>query len=198
MKKAILRILFALAVSMAAFAQTKTISPVVRQQFFDSTGAVVAGGKLCSFTAGTTTPVATYTDSTGGTPNSNPITLDSGGSIPAGTGIWLTPGTQYKFILYSSVGADNNCPNAGSQLWSVDNINGPSGPVVLSPAADQTITANNLLPNASNTTQSLGSTSAPWNGVFYQFNACSDNVILMVGSGAGCYTTLAQALSALP
>jgi hypothetical protein len=57
-------------------------------QFFDNNGVVLAGGKLYTYDAGTTTLRATYTDSTGATPNSNPIVLDSAGRVP--NEVWLT------------------------------------------------------------------------------------------------------------
>lgn len=41
-------------------------------QAFNSVGAPLAGGKLYSYVAGTTTPKATYTTQTGGTANSKP------------------------------------------------------------------------------------------------------------------------------
>jgi hypothetical protein len=43
-------------------------------QFFDNNGVPLAGGLLYSYAAGTTTPLATYTTSSGVTPNTNPIT----------------------------------------------------------------------------------------------------------------------------
>jgi hypothetical protein len=53
-------------------------------QFFDDNGNPLAGGKVYTYTAGTTTPKATYTDSGGLTPVSNPIILDASGR----TAIW--------------------------------------------------------------------------------------------------------------
>ena len=81
-------------------------------QFFDNNGVPLAGGLLYSYAAGTTTPLATYTTSSGSTANSNPIVLDAAGR-PAGE-IWLSP-VAYKLVLKTS---------AGVQLWSMDNITG--------------------------------------------------------------------------
>ena len=77
------------------------LSPVggVAAQFFTSTGAVLTGGKLYTYLAGTTTPAATYTTSSGSTARTNPIILDSAGRVPGSGEIWLTVGTSYKFIL---------------------------------------------------------------------------------------------------
>lgn len=71
-------------------------------QGFLNNGNPNAGGLLYTYAAGTSTPQATYTDSTGGTPNANPIVLDSSGRVT--TQIWLTQGSAYKFVLQDSLG----------------------------------------------------------------------------------------------
>lgn len=49
-------------------------------QFFTADGTTpLSGGKVYTYAAGTTTPKATYTDSTGDTEAANPVTLDSAG-----------------------------------------------------------------------------------------------------------------------
>lgn len=80
--------------------------PVFRA--FDANGNPLAGGKLYSYAAGTTTPLATYTDATGGTPNTNPVTLDANGEAQ----VWLGS-DSYKFVLQDATGA---------VLWTVDGI----------------------------------------------------------------------------
>lgn len=70
-------------------------------QFFDNNGVPLAGGLIYTYAAGTTTPVATYTSSTGATANANPIVLDSAGRTPAQ--IWLTEGSSYKFVLQTAL-----------------------------------------------------------------------------------------------
>jgi hypothetical protein len=67
-----------------------------RAQFFDTQGRVLNGGFLYSYAATSTTPQNTYTDSTGGTANQNPITLNSDGRTPSG--VYLTSGLSYKFV----------------------------------------------------------------------------------------------------
>lgn len=54
-------------------------------QFFDSNGNPLAGGKVFTYLAGTSTPQASYTDASGATPNANPVILDSAGRAQ----IWL-------------------------------------------------------------------------------------------------------------
>lgn len=83
-------------------------------QFLDSNGAPLAGSKLCSYQAGTSTPQATYTDSSAGTPNTNPIILDSAGRAS----IWVNA-SLYKFVLRT--GGDGTC-TTGSVVWTQDNV----------------------------------------------------------------------------
>jgi len=69
-------------------------------QFFDNNGNPLSGGKIYTYEAGTTTPLATYTSSTGVTAHTNPIVLDSGGRVPGGE-IWNAL-QLYKFVLKTS------------------------------------------------------------------------------------------------
>jgi hypothetical protein len=80
------------------------LSPVggVAAQFFTNTGAVLTGGKIYTYAAGTTTPAVTYTSSGGGVAQPNPIVLDAAGRVPSGGEIWLTDGIIYKFVLKDS------------------------------------------------------------------------------------------------
>jgi hypothetical protein len=90
---------------------TTSLAPTPKLQFFDANGAPLAGGLLYTYEAGSTTPLVTYTDSTGVSANTNPITLDSRGEA----NVWLGADI-YKFALYTSVAS-------GSVLiWTVDNI----------------------------------------------------------------------------
>jgi len=66
-------------------------------QFFTTTGIPLAGGKIYTYQAGSSTPLATYTDNTGATANANPIVLGTDGR--PSSEIWLTYGYNYKFIL---------------------------------------------------------------------------------------------------
>lgn len=77
-------------------------------QAFDSNGDPLSSGKLYTYEAGTTTPLATYTDQGGATPNANPVILDSAGRA----NVWLAA-DDYRFILKTS---------ADSTIWDVDNV----------------------------------------------------------------------------
>lgn len=87
-----------------------TISPTPKLQFLDLSGQPLVGGKLYSYQAGTTTPLATYTDSSATVSNPNPIILDARGEAS----VWLGA-TLYKFRLENS---------AGAEIWTVDNVGG--------------------------------------------------------------------------
>ena len=88
------------------------ITPTPKTQFIGADGVPLAGGKVYTYAAGTTTPQPTYTDSTGATANSNPIILDARGEA----NIWLGEAT-YKFRLTDSVDVE---------IWTVDYIAAPT------------------------------------------------------------------------
>lgn len=89
---------------------TTALSPSPKQQFFTAGGVPLVGGKLYTYAGGTSTPLATYQDSTGTVSNTNPIILDSRGEA----NVWLSPSDAYKFVLRDS---------ADVLIWTVDNIN---------------------------------------------------------------------------
>ena len=74
----------------------------VGAQFFDNSGNPLSGGKIYTYEAGTSTPLATYTSSTGSTAHTNPIILDSAGRVPSGGEIWNEI-RLYKFVLKTSL-----------------------------------------------------------------------------------------------
>lgn len=76
---------------------------------FDNNGNPLVGGQLFTYQAGTTTPIQTFTDNTGSTPNTNPVILNFRGEA----NVWLTPNVAYKFVLEDSL---------GNTIWSEDQI----------------------------------------------------------------------------
>jgi hypothetical protein len=73
----------------------------VGAQFFDNNGVPLSGGKIYTYEAGTTTPLASYTSSSGSTAHTNPIILNSAGRVPSGGEIWVQL-RLYKFVLETS------------------------------------------------------------------------------------------------
>lgn len=92
------------------------LSPVfgVAGQLFDNNGNPLAGGKIFTYLAGTTTNATTYTSSNGSIAHSNPIILDGAGRVPSGE-IWLTDGITYKFVVQDS---------ANNLIGTYDNLTG--------------------------------------------------------------------------
>lgn len=101
----------------SAVAQNYALAPIPKLTYLTNSGAILSGYKLCSYAAGTTTSKATYSNSTG-TPNTNPVTLDSYGRA----NVWINS-DAYKFTLFAP-GTGNTCNGSqvGTQIWSVDNI----------------------------------------------------------------------------
>jgi len=83
------------------------LAPAPKFRAVGADGLALVGGKLWSYTAGTSTPKATYTDFGIGTANTNPVILDSRGEAS----VWLDG--NYKLTLLD---ADD------VQIWSVDDI----------------------------------------------------------------------------
>jgi hypothetical protein len=100
-----------LLVSAAAFGQNAGLMPVPNQQFLSASGIPLAGGLIYTCVAGTScpgNPLASYTSSTAGTTNSNPVVLDSGGFAS----IWLGS------AAYKIVAQDVN----GVTQWTIDGV----------------------------------------------------------------------------
>lgn len=90
------------------------LSPIGNDQFIDDNGDPLVGGQIETYLAGSSTPAATYTSSSGSTPQSNPIILNALGYPTLGP-IWLTGGNSYKFIIKNA---------SGSVLRTIDEIAG--------------------------------------------------------------------------
>lgn len=80
-------------------------------QAFALDGSFLVGGQLFTYVAGTSTPQATYVDSTQTTQNTNPVILDSYGCAS----VWTVIGQTYKFVLKDA---------KGNQIRSVDQVPG--------------------------------------------------------------------------
>jgi len=132
------------------------LTPAAKMQFFAASGIPLAGGLLYTYAAGTTTPSATYTDSSGGTANSNPIVLDARGEA----NVWLGAAT-YKFKL---------CDPTNTEIWTVDNISAPTS--ALSPVLSGNVTVSS---NSSGT--ALKVTQTGTGAIFVAQNSADPNLI---------------------
>lgn len=87
---------------------SSSLAPQLKSRFWDLAGAPLGGGLLWSYESGTTTPLETFTDSTGDTPNTNPVVLDADGYCD----LWLGD-LPYKFILQDK---------DGNQQYTIDPV----------------------------------------------------------------------------
>lgn len=110
------------------------LSPLPLQKFFDNDGIPLAGGKLFTYLAGTTTKTATYTDSSGGTANTNPVILNFRGEA----NVWLDPTLSYKFVLSPPTATDPPT----NPIWTVDNIT--AAPATIENSAVDTGSGNSI------------------------------------------------------
>jgi hypothetical protein len=133
------------------------LSPVGNAfQFFSNEGLPLAGGKLQTFQAGSTTPLATYTDSSGLIANTNPIILGTSGRPPET--IWLSDGFFYKFVLSDANDVviqtyDNLYGIVDAQPPSATPI--PAGGILLWSGSIGSIPAGYVLCNGNNGTPDL-------------------------------------------
>jgi len=151
-------------------------------QFFNNDGLPLNAGKIYTYQAGSTTPLSTFTDSSGLIANTNPIILGTDGRPPST--IWLTEGFFYKFVLKTS---------ADVTIQTYDNLYGiigaappaatpiPSGGIFLWSGSIGSIPAGYVLCNGSNGTPDLRDRFVVGAGSAYAVNATggsADSVVV--------------------
>lgn len=132
--------------------------PTIKQQFLDLNGDPLAGGFVYSYAAGTNTPLATYTDQTEDTENSNPIELDANGEAD----IWIGS-SSYKFVIKTSADVTVKTVDAVTHIGTgaVGTANLAAGSVTTAKIADEAVTQAKLAPkNITETTLTFPTTSA--------------------------------------
>lgn len=90
----------------------------VKPQFLLSSGSPAVGNQLFFYVSGSSTKQNTYTDSTGGSANANPIVLNALGEPT--TQIWFTAGQTYRIIYAPSTDTDPPV----SPIWTIDGLTG--------------------------------------------------------------------------
>lgn len=98
------------------------LAPIANNSQVSANGAPLSGGTINTYLAGTATPVATYTDNTGGTPQANPIVLNTQG-LPSSP-VWMLGGQAVKFVVKDSLG---NTIRTLDNLVGIDDVPGASG-----------------------------------------------------------------------
>ena len=154
----------------------------------------LAGGLLYTYQAGSTTPLASYTNSIGDIPCANPIVLGVNGIAP--TAIWLTSGVSYKFVLAT---ADNvtllTYDNIAGIPSSADILNVPSGAILVWSGSVATVPSGYTLCNGQNGTPNLQDSFVVGAGNSFSVNAtggfASSGVMTSVGTNTPLYYSLA-------
>jgi len=158
-----------MALFCASMASAQSAQPILQpyQHFVDGSGSPCAGCSLYSYQAGTTTPLATYTDASGTSQNTNPIILDTSGAAS----IWV--GTNsYKFALLDTL---------GTTLWTADQVIAPL------PGTDS------FLPLTGGTL--TGSLTAPYYQFTSAANACSAGQYISGWNASGWICSVPPAAS---
>lgn len=152
------------------------IAPLGKYRAFDDNGEPLAGGKLYTYEAGTTTPKFTYTTAEGDTENQNPVILDSAGYAD----VWLGDG-GYKFALTDA----NDAP-----IFTVDNIGGSSdtafGGTVYDLNTNTLLTniyQNSIISASGNITLTLPSVSVSGNGWYVVVKNAGSGTITIAPDG---------------
>jgi hypothetical protein len=114
------KLVLLLSLLCGGFLHAQSQLPVINAPVFkgvDANGKPLAGGKLWTYVAGSSTPQNTYADAGGSGVNPNPVVLDSSGTAKV-----FVLKAAYKFILQDA---------AGNQIYSIDNVNyaPPASPV---------------------------------------------------------------------
>lgn len=141
-------------------------------QFFNNDGLPLNAGKLYTYQAGSTTPLSTFTDSSGLIANTNPIILGTDGRPPST--IWLSEGFFYKFVLATSsdvtiqtydnlYGIINAAPPSATPI--------PSGGILLWSGSIGSIPAGYVLCNGTSGTPDLRDRFVVGAGSTYAVNA---------------------------
>ena len=157
-------------------------------QFFTTTGLPLAGGQIFTYQAGSSTPLATYTSSSGAIANPNPIVLGTDGRPPQE--IWLNSGYNYKFVLED---ANNNVIAVYDNIYGIPSITSsstvlPSGAVILWSGSQGSIPSGYYLCNGLNGTPNLTDSFVIGAGNSYSVNAQGN--VFSTGSNTPAYYAL--------
>jgi len=89
-----------------------SLIPIPSYQPLDNNGNTVPGGKVYTYAAGTSTPLATYTTEAASVENANPVVLDGNGRADV-----FFSSSAYKIVLKDS---------SENIIWTKDNISLPT------------------------------------------------------------------------
>lgn len=162
-------------------------------QFLTTTGLPLNAGKLYTYQAGSTTPLATYTTVNGNVANANPIILGTDGRPPEE--IWLTEGYFYKFVLKDSddvtIATYDNIYGALSTAPAVSGDTVPAGAILLWSGSIGSIPSGWYLCNGSNGTPDLRDRFVVGAGSSYAVNGTGGSANAIVVSHTHTATSTA-------
>ena len=163
-------------------------------QFFTTTGLPLNGGYLYTYQAGSTTPLLTYTDSTGTIANTNPIVLGVDGRPPQE--IWLLSGYSYKFVLqdsnYVTIQTYDNLYPIPSSTASGTSV--PAGAIIMWSGSIGSIPTGYVICNGSNGTPDLRDRFVVGSGTSYAVGntgGFTSSVTSSIGTNLPLYYSLA-------
>lgn len=155
-------------------AQSATIMPTPFQTALDNSGAIINNACIWTYTAGTSTPVATYADSGLVTTNANPIRSDTAGRFTA----FLVPGVSYKFVYETAC----TPPAHGTVLRTADTIGAvptSAANVDVTGTAGESITAGQWVYLSDGTTTSAARTAGLWYKTDATYTAASTSALVV-------------------
>lgn len=182
MKKLLIAVLLAVCLTLPIAADSAVIYTQHYAQFFDDNGDPCNGCKLYTYSAGTSTPKATYTTQAGSVENANPVVVDS-----AGRAVIFLDGS-YKFRLETSAGVlikeTDNVTSFGVISGSANSsgLNQESGTSYTLLAADNALIVE--FTGSSNATWAFTAAATLGNGWFaYLKNAGTANITVDPAGG---------------
>ena len=123
---------------------------------FDSYGQILAGGQIYCYQAGCSTPLSTYTTSSGTIANPNPIVLGTDGKLPSE--LWLQSGYSYKFVVQTASNVTvNTYDNIAGIITSIPTSNTtlPAGCIIIWSSSTGSIPSGFVICDGTNGTPDL-------------------------------------------
>ena len=133
------------------------LSPLFNgQTLFGPTGLPLSGGQIFCYQAGSSTPLTTYTTSSGTIAQTNPIILGTDGKLAQE--LWLQYGYSYKLVVEDStnnvIGTYDNISGILTQIPTSSTVL-PSGCIIIWSGSVGSIPSGFVLCNGSNGTPDL-------------------------------------------
>jgi len=135
---------------------TVNLSPLFNGQTMFNGALPLAGGQIYCYQAGSSTPLSTYTTSSGTIANPNPVVLGSTGKLPSE--MWLQSGYSYKFVLQDASNVTiNTYDNIAGIITSIPTSNTtlPAGCIIIWSGSTGSIPSGFVICDGTNGTPDL-------------------------------------------